>query len=216
MTLATFHSDIAAVLARGASQEGKIPRWTRHAAQWLEQNYSFKYMERHGELWLSPEAETPNVVTLPNERIKKVVMIQPSQMSLSGARRFGDPLPKVDRRQVSSIHLGWPHGWWQVGNMIQFDGIVNEPFLLDMMWFEYTAWPTDPTGVTPLLEQYENLLFAQTLINAWRELKDPEAMATWTAERDLALRAVLIAEDENQWEAQDLRMEPMSGPRGSY
>lgn len=216
MTLATFHADISAVIARGSSQAAKIPRWTRHANQWLEQNYSFKFMEKHGESALDPLAEAPNVLTLPNERIKSVTMVQPMQLGDRGTRRYGEPLPKADRRKVLSLDLGYPTGWWQVGNTLHFDGIVDRAYDLNLMWFEYTDWPTETTATPVMLQRYENLLFAQTLVEAWRELKDPAALADWTNTRDMALRAVLVAEDADVWEAQDMRMEPGRGVEPSY
>lgn len=209
MTLQTLHTDIAAVLARGGSQDAKIPRWVRHSAQWLEQNYSFKYMEKHGEVALDPLAIAPNVLQLPNNRVKSVVLVQPYRTEADGRKAYANPLPKADRRDVTSIDLGYPSGWWQVGETLHFDGKPEQTFNLDMVWFEFTDWPTDLNTTPTLLQRYENLLFAQTLVAAWREIKDQAAMQDWTGERDIALRAVLVAEDADAWEAQDLRMNPV-------
>jgi hypothetical protein len=208
MNLATLHADVAAVLARGASQDAKVPRWVRHSAMWLEQNYSFKYMEKHGESALNPLAEAPNVLQLPNNRIKSVTLVQPFRMEDDGRKSFSNPLPKADRRDVLSIDLGYPSGWWQIGETLHFDGKPEQTFNLDLVWFEYTDWPVDTNTTPTLLQRYENLLFAQTLVAAWRELKDQAAMQDWTNERNEALRAILVAEDADVWEAQDLRMNP--------
>lgn len=206
MTLATLHADVAAVLARGNSQAAKVPRWVRHSAAWLEQNYSFKYMEKHGEVELDPLAIAPNVLDLPNNRVKSVVLVQPFRVT--GTRKqLTKPLPKADRRDVLSIDMGNPSGWWQVGNSLHFDGKPSQPFALDLVWQEYTDWPTEQDAQPDLLAKYENLLFAQTLVAAWRELKDAKAMQDWTNERDFCLRAVLVAEEEDKWEGQDLRMQ---------
>lgn len=210
MNLGTLHTDIAAILARGNSQEAKIPRWVRLANQWLEQNYSFKYMEKHGESALDPLAVAPNVLDLPNNRIKSVSMVQPFRIEADGRKTFTRPLPKADRRDVLSIDLGYPSGWWQVGNSLHFDAKPAETFNLDLVWIEYTDWPVDNAALPVMLERYENLLLAQALMGAWRELKDDRALAEWTVSRDEALRAVLVSENEDVWEAQDLRMNPDS------
>lgn len=209
MDLAAFHTDVANEIARGTTQSAKIPRWTRLAAKWLEQNYSFKYMEKHGVSLLDPEAVAPNVLTLPNTRIKSVTMVKPYQLQADGRKVFSKPLPKADVRDVTSIDLGYPSGWWQVGNTLHFDANPETTFNLDLVWLEYTDWPTDVNALPTLLERYENLLFAQVMRDAWVSLKDDVNAGTWNGLRDEALRAVLVAEDADVWEGQDLRMNPM-------
>lgn len=218
MNLATFHSDISAELARGTSQDAKIPRWVRQAAQFLEQNYSFKYMEKHGESALDPEAIAPNVLTLPNNRIKSVTMVQPYIIEADGRKSYSHPLPKADRRDVTSIDLGYPSGWWQIGNTLHFDAKPQTNMYLDLVWTEYTDWPTDTAAIPTLLQRYENLLFQQTMRDAWKSIKDFEAMGIAQQLRDEALRAVLVAEDADAWEATDMRMNPEGSvmPLGQY
>jgi hypothetical protein len=207
VNLGQVHDDVKAVIARGGSQDAKVPRWVRSAAQWLEQNYSFQYMEKFGEVYLDPQAVAPNVLTLPNNRVKLVTLVQPFTLQ-GNTQVFLPALPKVDRAEVLSIGYGGiPAGWWQVGDTLHFDTKPDTQVSLALVYEEYSAWPVDANAEPTLVARYDNLLLAQALVNAWRELKDTEAMALWTNERDMALRAILNVEEENRWKGQDLRMQ---------
>lgn len=205
MTLASFHSDVAGEIARGSSADAKIPRWTRLAAQWLEQNYDFKYMEVHGTATLDPMADEPNVLDLPNDRVKMVTLVQPFWES-QGQTVFAEPLPQAERADFTSIDLGGPTGWCQIGDTLFFDAKPQQPLSLAMVYLEYTDWPVDTAATPKLLRRYENLLLAQTMLTAWRSLKDEAGQNQWANERDLALRAVLVAEEEAKWRGQNMAM----------
>lgn len=199
MNLGTIHEEVRGIIARGSSQDSKIPRWVRNAAQWLEQNYDFQHMERTGETYLDPNAAVPNALDLPNSRVKNVPLVVPFQDAPDGSRRYFAELPLVTKDRVLSIDIGVPTGRWLSGNKLFFDARPTEILRLEMDYHEYTAWPTELTAAPTLVERYSNLLTAQTMIGAWRELKDAEAMTLWTAERDLAIGAVLRAEEDSKW-----------------
>lgn len=207
MTLATLHNDISAVIARGSSQDSKIPRWVRQANLWLEQNYTFQHMRQGGEVWLDPQAQVPNALDLPNTRVKSITLVQPWTIT-NGGKMYANPLPKARRENVLSIDRGLPSGWWQLGNKLFFDALPQVRVDFDIAYAEFTSWPTSPDAQPVMLDRYENLLMAQALINAWVELKDPAAKADWVDRRNEALTAVLVAEEELEWTGQDLQMQP--------
>lgn len=206
MSLDTFHSDINVVIARGSSVAPRIPRWTRQANLWLEQNYSFRHMRKTHELTLTAGE---GKLDLPNNRIKAIELLRPFQAETTGAKAFGAAIQQVDPVDVSSIDYGaFPVGWWQVADELNFDSIVSEEVKFDLVCFEYTSWPTDTAQTPTMLAKYENLLFAQTLVGAWTELKDREALAEWQSLRQETLSVVLRSEEEGRLATADLWMRP--------
>lgn len=206
MTLATFFADLSATIARGSSQDSKIPRWVRLANNWLETNYDFQHMERTGEVYLDPAAAQPNMVDLPNNRVKMVTLVLPYKSGLDGSRMFLKPVPKISRSQLLSIGSCAPAGWWQTGLQLAFDSKPTERFNFELDYLEYTAWPTADTATPTMLARYEYLLFATTLALAYKEMKDEGALQVWTMTRNEALQPVLQAEEEAKWKGRDLRM----------
>lgn len=206
MNLELFHAEVKSVISRGSSQDSKIPRWTRAAAQFLEQNYDFQHMERTGEVMLDPNAAAPNALELPNTRVKSVPMVVPYFQAPDGSRRYFDELPNVTRDRVESIDLGVPTGRWQSGNTLFFDAKPTQPFLMEMDYYEYTAWPTALDAEPTLLARYDNLMLAQTMVGAWREMRDQEGLTYWTGERDTILGAVLRAEEDSKWAGRSAQM----------
>lgn len=206
MNLAQVHADVKAVIARGSSQDSKIPRWVRTAAQWLEQNYDFQHMERTGETYLDPGAAVPNALDLPNSRVKNVPLVVPYFDGMDGSRKYFDPLPQVTKDRVTSIDIGVPTGRWQSGSKLFFDAKPTQRFFLEMDYHEYTAWPTDLDAAPTLVERYDNLLLAQAMIQAWGEMRDADGLGFWTGQRDLALSAVLRAEEDAKWAGRSASM----------
>lgn len=205
MDLEQFYTDVSAALKRGASQDGNIPRWARQACRFHERNIDFQYMLRAGEvIEVDHTAETSNVITLP-PRVKNIELLQPFLEGASGKLAYA-ALPRVERRVVDPYVVAWPTGYWLLGGTLVLDAIPGETFSLDLLYYEYTDWPTD-TGAEPdMLQLYEDLLFRETLYQAWIELKDNEAAATWKTLRDESLQTVLAAEENNRYKGQRLAM----------
>lgn len=206
MSLENLFNDIAVVIARGTSQDSKIPRWVRMANNWLETNYDFEHMFRSGELWLDPDAEFPNMVDLPNDRVKMVTLVMPFKDELDGSRAYLGEVPKMDRAQAGGLGFCAPTGWWKSGNQMAFNAKPKTRYDFEIDYVEYTAWPTSASATPTMLAKYENLLFSAALVHAFRELKDEGAFQVWTATRNEALTPVLQAEEEAKWKGRQFRM----------
>lgn len=200
MTLATFHADIKSALRRGSSVDSDIPGWVADAALWLEQNYSFGYMERTLTAALDPLSSDPNLVDV-EDRVKSIKFVR------ALAREPSDPtvgfryLEKVSADQVSSVDLGDPSYYWIEGqNNIWLDAKVQQTLTVQVGGTIYTDWPTSTSANPTLLRYYPNLLKAQTLIEAAIDLKDERMAAAYDAKFQRALQAALVAEEEGKRE----------------
>jgi hypothetical protein len=205
VTLGSFKTDLTTELGRGTSLASRIPNWLRTSVQWLEQNFTFEYMKKEYLLTL---AVGENSIALPSLLVKTVMLVQPAVQNPDGSVWFYPEIPKVDPKDLVSVDIARPSGRWQTGQTLFFDSVPSEAIPMRVRYAEYSVWPTADAAQPELLIRYENLLRAQFMMTAWQALKDFEAAASWRESRDLALRTVLVAEDANEWEGQDIYMEP--------
>lgn len=194
MTLATFYPKISTALRRGTSVDSLIPGWVESAALWLEQNYSFNYMERTVEVSLDPEAEEPNLIDL-EDRIKSFKFVRAISRDASpAAYRY---LQKIDAADVGSVVKGDPNYYWLDGpDQLWLDANVQTELVVQIRAVFYTEWPDVSSATPTLLRFYPNLLKAQTLIEAAIDLKDERMAAAYDSQFQRAIQAVLVAEEE--------------------
>lgn len=206
LTLGTFKADLIVEIGRGSSVTARLPGWLRTAVSWLEQNFTFEYMKKE---YLLTQLAGQAYIAMPSNLVKGMLLVQPAIENADGSVALTEPLPKVNPNDVLSIdHADLPSGWWLTGANLHFDSISQVDQKFRARYAEYSLWPTADSAQPLLLLRYENLLRAQFMLVAWTALKDFEAAATWKATRDEALRAVLVAEDEAEWNGQDLWMDP--------
>lgn len=216
MNLGQFHTDVNAALQRGNSQVANVPRWTRNAANWLEINIDFAYMQRFADLTLEPTADVPNALEWDNDRIKRVEFIQQYTQGADASRSYSLPMRREERRNITARPgNGIPTMFWIEGGFrFIFDAIPRARVYLEMSVYEYTDWPTDDAATVTLINRYSSLLFYQAVYEAAAEIKDSEAMVRWKALRDERLTAVIGAEDNAQYAGQRLVMGGYRGRRG--
>lgn len=208
MKIETLHTDLRGALMRGTSQDGKLARWVREAVNWLEINQDFQYMRQVADVTIDPMAETPEVIELPNARVKYVEMVREY---IAGAvdrtRSYNEPLVMVDQRTVTGLGTGALTGYWMDGtDAIVLDAIPQTAVTLELIYYEYTDWPEDDQAEPSILQRYNVLVFRQAMLQAAVELKDNRMAAEWKGMRDEALAVVIAAEEALKYKGRRLVM----------
>ncbi len=198
MNAAEFYDTIDKAIRR-PRETARIPFWARRACRRIEQQggigiESFSWMRKYGEIELDPEATDPHQISFPNTRVKFFFFGQLFE-TLDGGGRSIRNLTGVSPEQITSIDQGDPGYYWLDGtDYLWLDGRVLQPRMLRLHWAEYTDWPTDETQSPAIIDRAEDLLYAETLISAAQELRDPRMIETYAGLREQALRALSAAE----------------------
>lgn len=203
-TLAQFYADVSTEIARGTTQNARIPGWCRRAVSMLEQGCTFEYMRTTGDISLDPDSMTPFIVDLPSARVKSIQLVRAFDSTGQG-RIYGENLQRVDQLYVTSLDIGQPAGYWLIGsNQIGFDACPGEVQSFEIVYNEYTDWPTDTTASPTLLQRYENLLLAETLRSAYTSLRDTDLAQMWQQDAMQARQMVAYAEEDLKWQGRRL------------
>ncbi len=201
MALSDFYPKVARSLGRGSSLDTRIPDWTAQAAEFLEQNYSFQYMRKTGNVPVDPLAEVPWRIDFPSPRLKEIELLRTLTAYTGGFEVYGPPLKPVTQAQVTSLDGGTPAGYWLDGlASICLDVVPQQAYTFQISYFEFTDWPTDDAVTPTLLARYSNLLKGQAVLFAAAELRDTRLNEIWSDTNSLvsvpaSLAAALKAEE---------------------
>jgi hypothetical protein len=194
MQLATFYSDVAAELRRGASVDTSVPRWTRAAVNFLEAGQVFAHMQKFATLTTNPAAENPQIIAFPNSRVRSWRYIR---------QKVGEEflyLEGMSPEDQGTEKIGLPTAFWHDGvSKLWLDAIPDKAYSFQAAWYEFTDWPTSTTTEPVWLDRGYNVLFAQTMLMAARGLRDPNLTAIWAPARDEAVKVQVAAEEELRW-----------------
>lgn len=194
MQLATFYSDVAAGLRRGSSLDALIPRWTRTSVNFLESGQVFAHMQKFATLTTNPAAENPQIIAFPNTRVRSWRYIR---QKINSEFIYLDGMSPEDQ---GTELLGKPTAFWHDGvSKLWLDAIPTEVYSYQAAWYEFTDWPTSTTAEPVWLDRGYNVLFAETMLKAARELRDPNLVAIWAPARDEAVKVASAAEEELRW-----------------
>lgn len=222
MNLGDFQSLVSTSLNRGTTLDARIPLRIAMAAQWLERNYSFKYMEAFRILQVM---QGDRVVSFPTNTVIKAMKFvrlirdDGSYMYLNKVEPedllgVGTPSPgAVFQAGVEQPRLS---SYWVVGTR---ELILNVKPLTDWvgeaMWYEYTNWPTDVASQHPLIAMASDVLLAETLLlMAAFDLRDQRMVAGWKEIRDEGVNTLTRAEDESKFGGETLTMAFSPEPGG--
>lgn len=208
MNLGAFHTDISRTLRRGTSQDALIPDMVRRAARWLEENYSFDYMRKFGEVNLDPLAAEPERIDFPTDRVKSINFVRFPTMTGVGISQAYSYIEQVSPEDVSSTDFGVISGYWLDSNAIVLDGIANQAIPLQYSWYEYTDWPVDGAATPRLLQIGEKALRHQTFVEFAGELKDARMGEHHNTELQKALSTMLRAQEEKRIGSSKIVMRP--------
>lgn len=191
MNLETFHTLVRNSIARGTSMDDMIPLAVRQAVRWLERNYSLGYMHKFKTFTLLSSGADPRIVAMPHARVKAVKFLR--LLLPTGQYAY---LTQVMGQEVDSPEGDIPAGYWVEGERLWLDTPPKEDFPAELLWVEYTEWPTVGTAEHWLLNHAEDVLLAQTVLQLGPQLRDDKLMGLYKGLRDEGLRTLTLAEDE--------------------
>lgn len=223
MNLGDFKSNVSQTLNRGTTMDGRIPRRVLMAVQWLERNYTFKYMERFRLLQIVANERT---ISLPsNEVIKSWKFVR--LIRDDGSYQY---LNKIEPEDVLGIGLPSPVGtnqrrsdkpalsaFWVSGvSTMVLNTVPETSWSGEGMWHTYTDWPLAEDDFThPLLNMASDVLLAETLLlMAAFDLRDQRMVAAWKDIRDEGVNTMTRAEDEAKYGGESIAMAFVPEPGG--
>lgn len=185
-TLGEFHSTVRDSLARGTALDSKIIAYTRQAARWMERNKAYKYMEKFGGIVLNSSATFPHVVDLPSPTVRNISMFR-----IVGSDGVYSKLKNISPRDQTALDTAKPVGYYQIGyTKLILDSKPDEDYICELLYNEFTPWPTDESATNWLLENAEDVLLAQTLYMLAAFQRDVKLMTIYKNLRDEGLHTL--------------------------
>lgn len=207
MNLGQFHDRVRNAIKRGTSQDALIPDWTAEAANLLELNYSFSWMNYTSTVAVLAANNPANRIAAP-ANLKSMEWIKPIINQNGQYVWYGEPLQGVTSNKVLGITGGNPAGWWMDGlDYIMLDSLpgVDRSYVLN--YNQLTDWPTDETQTPNLLARGFSVLLAQTLILGAMDMKDGRMQQLYEARLETSIGMLLRADEELKLHPQnDLKM----------
>jgi len=207
MTLGDFITMVSASLRRGTTLDSFIPQQTRLAAQWLERNYTMKYMENFRILQVLQNQRT--IKMPPNVQVKAAKFIR--LINNDGFYVYLNKVEPEDLIGIVSINTTsdpTPRSYYIVGlSTLVLDTIPAVNWTGEAILYEYTDWPTDLTMTHPLLTTAADLLLAQTqLLMSLNVMKDLRMVQAYLEARNEAVNTFTRAEDETKYGGESISM----------
>lgn len=205
MNLGEFHILVKNTANRGSTLDSKIPVQTKLAVQWIERNYTFKYMEKFRLLQMVPPDRT---ILLETSLIKAHRFIR--FIGTDGQFSYVRKIKPEDVTQLPTIDAtsGLPAGYWTVANkLLVFSATPTAQLNGEAMWYEYTDWPVKDESTHTLLDIAADLLLCQTLLHlAAFVMRDMRMATIWKELRTEAVNTLTRAEDELEHSGESVSM----------
>lgn len=185
LTLGDFYTTVRDALGRGTALDAVIAANVRKSVRWIERNVDpgYLYMQKFGTLTLTSSGTYPHVIDVPHQRMKAILFFR-----LVGDDNDYTYLHKIDPREVNELDTAQPAGYWLDGTTrIILDAKPDEDYTAEMQWVEYSSWNIAETHTHWLLDNAEDLLFAQTMLAMAPYTRDPKLVQTYKLLRDEAL-----------------------------
>lgn len=208
MTLAEFHQLVADSLRRGTTLTTQITGYTKLAVQWMERNYTFKYMEEFRLFQLvsgSRTLELPSNSLIKSHKFIRLIGDDGAYTKLN--RVEPEDVPGIRTAQNGFANNTMPSQYWTVKNsLLVFDSVLTSDYNGEAMFHIYTDWITEPTETHPLLGFASDVLLQQVCLFMAAFLKDAEMAAAYKTLRDEAVNTLVRAEDENKYSGESVSM----------
>jgi hypothetical protein len=213
MNLGDFYSLVSTTLRRGTTLDTFIPGQVVLAAQWMERNYSMKYMENFRLLQVLPSQRTIKMpLGVKVKSAKFVRLLNPHvDQGVQGLYIYLNKVEPEDLQTVVSTKTTTdptPKSYYIVGlNTLVLDTIPAVGYDGEAIFYEYTDWPSEPTSHHPLLEIASDMMLAQVqLLMAINILKDMRMIPAYKEARDEAVNTMTRAEDETKYGGESISM----------
>ena len=200
MDLSTFHAMVSTALRRGTTLDIYIPQQTSLAAQWLERNYTMKYMETFRIIQILANERT---ISMPaNVLVKAAKFIR--LVNDDGTYNYLNKIEPEDMQSIrskQSVSDPTPRNYYIVGlSKLVLDSIPQTDMDGEGILYEYSSWPTEPTATHPLMDVAADMLLAQTqMFMAVNIMKDLRMIPAYKELRDEAVNTLTRAEDETKY-----------------
>ena len=225
MNLDQFNTMVSASLKRGSTLDAQIPQQTALAVQWIERNYTFKYMEAFRLIVIQKDQR---VLLMPGDAVKSWIFFR--IINFDGSYKYINKVEGKDLTMVNSpsntivggtvpsqtVFQIVPANFFQVNlSTIVLDAVPSQDLNAEAMFYNYSSWPVDSTAIPgggstfthSLLQIAADLLLAQTqLYCAANLLKDLRMAAVYKELRDEAANTLTRAEDETKFAGENIRM----------
>lgn len=201
MNLGDFHTMVRNECNKGTKPNTRIVSATRQAARWMERNYTLRYMRRFVSFTLDVDNVYPRAVAQP-ARIKSIQMLRYSLPDGDDTKFY--KLFKIDPRDVTAVKDDYPTSYWLDGDeWIWFDNQPDDDLPLEMIFSQYTNWPTSDSEEPWLLANAEDAMLAKTMQLMAPYLRENSFLQTYKPMLDEGIRTLLLADEEFDWENTD-------------
>jgi hypothetical protein len=213
MNLGDFYALVSTTLRRGTTLDSFIPGQVQLAAQWMERNYSMKYMENFRLLQIQQNQRTikmPPGVNIKAAKFVRLINVDVDQ-GIQGLYNYLNKVEPEDLQTLVSTNSTTdpvPRSYFIVGlNTLVLDTIPAIGYNGEAMFYEYTDWPVELTSQHPLLNIASDMMLAQTqLLMCVNILKDMRMIPAYKEARDEAVNTMTRAEDENKYGGESISM----------
>ena len=193
LTQLEFIEGVEAALGRGETLREVVRAKTRQAVRIIERTVEpgFLYMQKFSSLTLSSSGDYPQIVDLPNARMKCILFFR--LVDEDGGYTY---LKNVEPKEVTSLSEGNPEGYWHLSqSKLCMDSVPEEDLNAEICWVEFSDWSASDDLTHWLLDNAEDLLFNQvlTMMAAWvRDAKMIETYQQGRNEAELSLNFAKI------------------------
>lgn len=226
MNLNDFNTMVSTSLRRGNTLDSFIPTQVALSVQWLERNFTFKYMEVFRLLQIQ---QNQRVIQMPKGTLVKAWIFF-RIINTDGSYKYVNKVEGKDLTVVNSTanvlisnsvpaptsSLIMPGNFFQVGlaNLV-LDAVPSQIFDAETMFYNYSSWPTDASTIPgggstfahPLIDVAADLLLAQSqMLMAANIMKDLRMFAAYKEMRDEAVNTLTRADDETKFGGENIRM----------
>jgi|SRR5215469_4065354 len=226
MNLSDLNQMISDSLRRGTTLDTFIPKQTALAVQWIERNFTFKYMEcfrlvtiiQNQRIMLMPKGALVKAwiffrIIHQDGSYKYLIKAEGKDLTLVNSTA-NTIIPNTIGNPTTSVIM--PGAFFQVGlNTIVLDAVPSQNYNAEAMFYNYSSWPIDATAIPgggstfthPLIDVAADLILAQAqMFMATNIMKDLRMVPAYKELRDEAVNTLTRADDETKFGGENMKM----------
>ncbi len=180
---------------RGNSVNNVLPSKILQAIQWIERNYSLKYMQKLQafDLFASATLEAPYILV---DNLKEIEFVRIVDISLDGSGTYNYLTAFSDPMDQKTISVGSPTNYYQQGEQhIWFDAIPSEALDCHVGFYQYTG-AIDIDDTCWLFDNVLDVVVAKTmqLMAPW--LRQPMLMQAYAPMLQEGMKTLIKASED--------------------
>lgn len=179
---------------KGSAYDAIIPNKVRSAIDFIEKNYTLKYMERFVRFQVVAGGLEPGPYTLV-ENYKSISMVRFKPASTNGAGVF-DYLDACDPQDVAQVKIAKPTRYWVDNEQwMWFDNIPAETLNAQLMYARYIGQAENDTTSWLFDHGFQAVVF-EAMLELMPTARQPLWKDMYQPEFDKQLRVLLLADEE--------------------